>query len=275
MSVANVYDSRVRERPVLGEARALWSYRSLLGLLIQRDVFLRYRRSALGIAWTILNPLLYMGVLWIVFSSLFRTASVGVPYVVYLIAGVLVATLFSQVVMGVASSMVASTPVLTKIYVPPAVFATAAAISAVINALLSLVPVLVIMVCVGVIPSITTVFVFIPLGFLALFSMGIGLALAPMAARFHDALELTGVFILLATYLAPVFWPFVIAPERFREVLMLHPLYHVLVTFRALLYEDSFGPWKSYAAMLVAASLTLAVGSWLFARTWRTSIASL
>jgi ABC-2 type transport system permease protein len=275
MSLGNVYDSRVRERLVLGEARALWSYRSLLGLLVRRDVFLRYRRSALGIAWTILNPLLYMGVLWVVFSNLFRMASVGVPYVVYLIAGVLVATLFSQVVMGVASSMVASAPVLTKIYVPPAVFATAAAISAVINAVLSLVPMLVIMLCVGVVPSITAVFVFIPLGFLAVFSMGIGLALAPMAARFHDALELTGVFVLLATYLAPVFWPFVIAPERFRGALMLHPLYHVLVSFRALLYADSFGPWKSYAAMLVAASLTLAAGSWLFSRSWRTSIASL
>jgi ABC-2 type transport system permease protein len=275
MSVANVYDSRVRERLVIGEVRALWSYRSLLGLLVRRDVFFRYKRSALGVAWTILNPLLYMGVLWVVFSSLFRTASVGVPYVVYLIAGVLVATLFSQVVMGVASSMVASTPVLTKIYVPPAVFAAAAAISAVINAVLSLVPMLVIMLCVGVVPSVTAVFVFIPLGFLAIFAMGIGLALAPMAARFQDALELTGVFILLATYLAPVFWPFVVAPERFRGALTFHPLYHVLASFRALLYEDSFGSWKSYAAMFAAASLTLVVGSLLFSRTWRRSIASL
>jgi ABC-type polysaccharide/polyol phosphate export permease len=275
MSTADVYDSRIRERPVVGEARSLWSYRSLLGLLVRHDVFLRYKRSALGIGWTFLNPLLYMGVLWVVFSSLFRTASVGVPYVVYLIAGVLVATLFSQVVVGVASSMVASTPVLTKIYVPPAVFATAAAIAAVINAVLSLVPMLVIMVCVGVLPSATAVFVFIPLGLLTLFAMGIGLALAPMAARFQDALELTGVFVVLATYLAPVFWPFVVAPERFRGALELHPLYHVLLTFRALLYEGSFGPWTSYAAMLVAASLTLALGSWLFSRTWRRSIASL
>ena len=275
MSLANVYDSRVRERPIVGEARGLWSYRGLLALLVRRDVFLRYKRSALGIGWTILNPLLYMGVLWVVFSSLFRTASIGVPYVVYLIAGVLVATLFAQVVVGVASSMVASTPVLTKIYVPPAVFATAAAIAAVINALLSLVPMLVIRLCVGVVPSLTAVFVFLPLGLLALFAMGIGLALAPMAARFQDVLDLTGVFVLLATYLAPVFWPFFVAPERFRGVLELHPLYHVLVTFRALLYEGSFGPWESYAAMLVAASLSLAIGSWLFSRTWRRSIASL
>jgi ABC-2 type transport system permease protein len=275
MSVARVYDSRVREPPVAGEVRALWTYRSLLAQLVRRDVFLRYRRSALGIAWTILNPLLYMAVFWIVFSSVFHTASVGVPYVVYLIAGVLAATLFSQVVTGVASSMVASAAVLTKIYVPPAVFATAAALSAVINAALSLIPMLVIMACVGVLPSTTAVFAFIPLGFLTLFSLGIGLALAPMAARFQDALELTGVFVLLATYLAPVFWPFTVAPEQFHEVLQLHPLYHVLLTFRALLYEGSFGPWQSYAAMLIAAAVTLALGSWLFARTWRRSIASL
>jgi ABC-2 type transport system permease protein len=272
---ALVYDSRVRETPVVSDLRAVWRYRGLLTLLVRRDVVLRYKRSALGIWWTILNPLLSMAVLWVVFSSVFGHADDEVPYVVYLISGLVVSTLFGQVLLGVASSMLASAPVLTKLHVPPAVFAIAAALAAAVNCLLSLIPMLGIMLVVGVLPSPSALLLFIPVGLLGLTAMGIGLALAPLAARFQDTLDLCGVLITLATYLAPVFWPFDVAPERFRGLLQLNPLYHVLVSFRALLYQDGLGPWTAYVWMVSAALVAVVGGTWIFARTWRRSIASL
>jgi ABC-2 type transport system permease protein len=270
-----VYDSARRETPVLGDLRALWRYRGLMALLVRRDVVLRYKRSAIGVWWTLLNPLLNMAVLWVVFSNVFGHAGSDVPYVVYLIAGLVVSTLFSQVVIGVASSMLTSAPVLTKIYVPPVVFAVAAALAAGINCLLSLIPMLAITLIVGVVPSPTALFLFVPMLLLGAMATGIGLALAPLAARFQDTLELTGVLITLTTYLAPVFWPFDVAPERFRDLLQLNPLFHVLGSFRALLYQGGAGPWSAYVVMGVTATVCMAGGTWIFSRTWRRSIASL
>jgi ABC-type polysaccharide/polyol phosphate export permease len=116
---AVVYDSAARSPLLVTELWNFWTYRRLIRLLVMRDVLARYKRSLLGVWWTLLNPLLTMTVMWLVFSHIFRfrVGISGVPYAVYLLAGVLLVLFFQQGVEMVASSIVANASVLTKVYV--------------------------------------------------------------------------------------------------------------------------------------------------------------
>ena len=97
MTTLSVYDSAQTRTPLISEFRNLWTYRGLIRLLVARELTSRYKRSILGVWWTLLNPILTTGVLWLVFSVVIRDfARTDEPYVVYLLSGVLLITFFSQ-----------------------------------------------------------------------------------------------------------------------------------------------------------------------------------
>jgi ABC-2 type transport system permease protein len=268
-----IYDSADRPPLILGEARELWSRRGLLRLLVARNLAARYKGSLLGVWWTLLNPLLEMGVLWLVFSHLFRFSTPGTPYAVYLLAGIVLVTLFRETVLGVTTSMINNAPVLSKIYVPPEIFSVSTALALLVSFCTSLMLLLVIMLATSVSIPATLPVVIVPALLMLAFGTGVGLALAPLAVRFPDILELLRVLLTLVTYLAPVFYPFSIVPKSYRVIERLNPLYHFVTTFRDCLYGDSLGSWTHYAAMLVSALVALGVGSWVFARFGRKTLA--
>lgn len=270
-----VYDSAKRLPPLVAEISNLYAYRGLLRLLVVRDITLRYKRSVLGVWWTLLNPLLTTGVLWLVFSQVFRFDTPGVPFIVYLLSGVLVVNYFSQGLTSVSSSLVASAGILTKVYVPPEVFAMSAAAAACVNFLLSLVPLLVIQVLTGTGVAWTAVLVPVPaLCVLALIT-GAGLLVATAAIRFADALDLVGIFVVLLGYLTPTFYPLSIVPPDFRIVIYCNPLHSYVEVFRQLAYGGTFAPVWNWAVMLGTAGVALALGAWVFSRTWPSLAASL
>ena len=123
-----VYDSARSSPILLTELRNLWDYRGLVRLLVSRDVVARYKRSLLGVWWTLLNPLLTMAVMWIVFSRIFRFAVgvSGVPYVIYLLSGVILLIFFQQGTEMASSSIVLNSHVLSKVYVPAELFSYSA-----------------------------------------------------------------------------------------------------------------------------------------------------
>jgi ABC-type polysaccharide/polyol phosphate export permease len=268
-----IYDSATRPTPVLGELNELWTRRGLLRLLVARDLAARYKGSLLGVWWTLLNPVLEMAVLWLVFSNLFRFSTPATPYAVYLLAGIVLVTLFRETVLGVTTSMINNAPVLSKIYVPPEVFAVSTALALLVSFCTSFVLLIVVMVVESVSIPATLPLVIVPVLLLLALGTGVGLALAPLAVRFPDILELLRVLLTLVTYLAPVFYPFSIVPKSYRLIERLNPLYHFVTTFRDCLYGDSLGPWTHYAAMLVSAAVILGVGSVAFARAGRKTLA--
>lgn len=269
------YDSARRRAPLVQEVTNLWNYRGLLRLLVVRDITLRYKRSLLGVSWTLLNPLLTTGVLWLVFSQVFRFNTPGVPFIVYLLSGVLVVNYFSQGVTAVSSSLVASAGILTKVYVPPEVFAASAAAAAAVNFALSLVPLVVIQLLTGTGLPVTALLAVIPaLCVLALIS-GLGLLVATAAIRFTDALDLVGIFVLLLGYLTPTFYPLSIVPPDFRVVIYCNPLYSFVVVFRELLYAGTFAPLWNWAVMVGTSAVLLALGAYVFSRRWPSLAAAL
>lgn len=267
-SQVTYYDSSQRRRPLVTELRNFWDYRDLIRLLVVRDLTVRYKRSALGVWWTLLNPLLTMSVMWVVFGNFFRFSIPGVPFVVYLLSGILLITYFSQSTIAAGSAIVNSANILSKVNVPAEVFSLSAAIAGAANFVISLLPLLVIQLAMGVGVPWTVLLVPIPTVALLALTTGLGLLIASAAVYFYDVIDLSGVFIQLVGYLTPTFYPLSIVPEGWQILITANPLYSCLVVFRGFMYEGVFAPAWNFAVMFGTAGLALVLGVWVFSRSW-------
>ncbi len=264
-----VYDSASR-RSTSGQALIdLYHYRGLLALLVRRDLTVRYKRSLLGVSWTVLNPVLTSLVMWLVFNAVFHPKIPGnVPYITYLLSGVVAITYLQQGVTMTGASMASSAGVLTKVYVPPVVFAMAAATAGAVNFLLGLTPLLLLEIVIG--PGARWTFILVPLPLLCLLGLvaGMGLIVATLQIQFNDILDLTGVFLMLVAYLTPTFYPLTIIPAHYRHLFYINPMYSFLIVFRYLEYGAGGLSVAAVAITVGSGVLVLAMGLALFVRRW-------
>jgi ABC-type polysaccharide/polyol phosphate export permease len=273
MTSTFVYDSDQARRPLVSELRNLWNYRGLLRLLVTRDLTVRYKRSTLGVWWTLLNPLLFMAVLWMVFGQFFRFEIPGdVPYIVYLLSGIVFITFFSQGLIATGSSIVNSSTILTKVFVPPEVFALSSSVAALANFGISLLPLLVVQLITGVGVPWTVLLVPLPALCMLMLVAGLGLLVASAAVFFYDVLDLTAVGVQILTYLTPTFYPISIVPDQFVPIVQANPLYSFLLVFRGFVYEGVFAPGWAFAVMIGTAVGFLLLGAWVFARSWKSLV---
>lgn len=264
------YDSALPRRPVLTELRNVWDYRGLLRLLTMRDLTVRYKRSLLGIWWTLLNPLMQMTVMWLVFGEFFRFSIPGdVPFVIYLLSGIILVTFFAQAVNAVGAATVNSSSILAKVSVPAEIFSVAAALAALVNFGLSILLLLGFQLALGTGIPWTVVLVPLPALCLLMFVSGIGLLVAAAAVYFYDVLDFVGVLVMLLTYATPTFYPISIVPEKYLWAIYANPLYSYLEVFRGFIYGGEFVAGWMFAVMISTAIVSLAVGVWVFSTSWR------
>jgi ABC-type polysaccharide/polyol phosphate export permease len=268
------YDSDVRRRPLVTEFQNFWRFRGLIRLLVVRDLTVRYKRSVLGVWWTILNPMLTIAVLWIVFSNFFGRGGqldFNEPYVVYLTAGILIATYFSQGVIAAGSAIVNSRGVLIKMYIPPEIFSLAAGVAAATHFCLSLIPLFLLILLLG--PGIpwTVLLIPIPLVFMLMLVTGLGLLIASAAVFFRDVLDITRVLTQLLNYLIPTFWTidFIAEAPKALALVKANPVYSFLVVFRTWSYGGVMPPTWNLLMMAGSAIIALTVGVYVFSRNWR------
>lgn len=271
------YDSAAPPRPVIDEVRNLWTHRSLIRLLVARDLTVRYKRSVLGVWWTVLNPIFTTAVMWLVFSQIFgRLTNENVPFIVYLLTGILlIPTFFSQGVLAAGNSLLGASGVLSKMRVPGEVFAFTAALAAGVNFVIGLIPLVVVMLLTGT--AIPWTFVLIPIPAVAMLCLvtGVGMLIASFAVHFHDVLDFIRVLLQLVVWLVPTFYPLTMIPENLRWVIQANPLYSYLLIFRAYIYKGTFGdPWH-YAMMFGTALVALGLGVYVFSRSWRNAVVKL
>lgn len=276
VSVLPVYDSAVARQTWATPYVNLWQWRGLLRLMAVRDLVGRYRRSVLGVLWTLLNPLLTTLVLWVVFSNFFKFNIPGdVPFIVYLLSGVTVVTFVQQGILGVGHSLLNHAPLLTRVYVPPEVVAAAHAASIGVNLGISLLPLLVLQVVLGVGIPLTIVVLPVLVVVMFAFVLGVGLLLAVLAIRFRDVLDLAAVSLVLLSYATPTFYPVGIVPAHYRTVLALNPAFWYLDLFRHLVYGGDLGTLQAWGISIGSAGLSLFLGTRLFSLLWPRSVTSL
>jgi ABC-type polysaccharide/polyol phosphate export permease len=260
----SIYDSGLKRSKAIEEAVEAYRYRHLIFQLVRRDVLTRYKRSILGVAWTMLNPLGMMLVLTIAFSQLFGGTR---AYPAYVLTGLVAWNFFSQTTMASMNQMVWGGGLLGKIYIPRTVFVLSSIGTGLVNLLLSILPLLVVLLITGT--PIRLTILFLPVSILSLmaFSLGVGLLLSTWAIYFYDVTEMYQIVLTAWMYLTPIIYPEEIVPEPVRTWLYtLNPMYHLVSIFRAPIYEGALPDVRQIVAALGLSILVLAAGWILFTR---------
>ncbi len=259
-----IYDSSAFKFPLVYEFQELLKYRFLVWNLILRDLKVRYKRSSIGFIWVMLNPLLTMGVLAIVFSHLFRFS---VPhFAVYLLSGILMWNLYAQGSMSAMTNMQANAQILRKLYVPPSVFVASSVGSAGVNFLFALGPYLVLALINGLLPSLSWLFLIIPVVFALMFTFGIALIVGALVVFFSDTYEIYQVLVNVYYFLTPVMYPIDILPEPIRTIAHFNPMYLFLDSYRVAVLYGTLPSLSEFVWAGVSALLVLIIGWFLFTR---------
>jgi ABC-type polysaccharide/polyol phosphate export permease len=262
--VSNIYDSSRRGNSAMEELRGVFLYRDLIFQLVRRDIVARYKRSVLGIAWTMLQPLGMMTVLTVVFSTLFQQVA---GYPAYVLSGLIAWTFFSQSSTAALVQIVWGGALLNRIYMPRTAFAISAVGTGLVNLVISVVPLIVIVIFLKI--PITASVLFLPISMLLLtcFSLGIGLILSTVAVSFPDVSEMYQILLLAWMYLTPMIYPENVIPQAYRFwVFTFNPMYYLLKIFRMPIYNGTLPDWKTLLIGTSISFATLFVGWLIFAR---------
>ncbi|GLI32628.1 ABC transporter permease [Desulforhabdus amnigena] len=258
------YDSAKRQIPMLEEFLELFRYRELLAQFVARNIKIRYKRSVLGVAWTMLNPLFMMVIMTLVFSKLFRFTLDYYP--VYVLTGFIFWNFFSQTTTLAMNELVWGGNLLTRIYMPRAIFGVTALGTGLVNIFLALVPLLLIMLVTGAPLRPALFFLPVSILLLAMFTLGVGLFLSMLAVYFVDILEIYQVVLLALMYLSPVIYPIQIIPEGYVWVFKMNPIYYLLEVFRSPIYYGCLPDFHSLLFAMLISLGALLFGWWSFAR---------
>jgi ABC-type polysaccharide/polyol phosphate export permease len=249
-----VYDSTRRGSVVLEELREIFNYRYLILQLVRRDILTRYKRSFLGVAWTMLNPLGMMLVWTIAFSQFFKAGDLP-SYPAYVLNGLLAWTFFSQTTTAAMVNLVWGGGLLNRIYIPRTSFAVAAMGTGLVNIGLSMFPLIGVMLVTGLKLHWSILFAPISVLILAGFALGLGLLISTLAVYFPDIAEMYQIVLMAWMFLTPVMYPVTILPEAYRPYLtMLNPMYHMVTLFRIPIY---FGRLPTTTELLIPLGISI------------------
>lgn len=239
-------------------------YSFLMKQLIIRDFKVKYKRSVLGIVWSLLYPVLMMLVMAMVFSQMFKFRMDGVNYLVYLMTGLVMFNYFSEASNTAMTSVVTNFSLINKVYIPKYIFPIAKALFVGINFLLTLIPLLVIILITGSTPNIW--YIVLPYIFLCmlLFTMGIGLLLSAISVFLRDMFYIYGIILTIWNYVTPVFYDISIIPETLQPLFKLNPLYIFITGARTIILNGQLPAPMELLSMFIIGAGTLAIGAIVF-----------
>ena len=241
----------------LGE---LWEYRELLYFFIWRDVKVRYKQTALGIAWAVLQPFFTMVVFSLFFGGLAKVPSDGVPYPIFAYTGLLPWTFFAHGVTQSANSLVTNANLVNKVYFPRMAIPIAAVLSGLADLLPAFVVLIGMMFYYGIVPS--TQIIWLPAFMLlaTIAALGVGIGLAAINVHFRDVRHTVPFLVQSWLFLTPIAYPSSLVPEPWKALYALNPMVGVVEGFRwaLLATEPAPGPilWISAAAAIVVLVVT-------------------
>ncbi|QOS67184.1 ABC transporter permease [Eggerthella guodeyinii] len=234
----------------------------ILESLVTKDFKLKYRRSVLGVLWSVLNPLLMMLVLTAVFSFMFRFTIVNYP--LYLILGTILFDMMSRSTSASMTSIIEAAPLIKKIRVEKSIFPVEKILFELLNFAISLVAVAAVMLYYQVAPTTNLFFLPLLLMYMVIFCSGVGLLLAALAVFFRDTIHLWGVIVTAWTYATPLFYPFDMLPDWMQQAMAFNPMYHYVTYFRDIMMWNTNPGVIENLICLGMAVATLIVGLFVF-----------
>jgi ABC-type polysaccharide/polyol phosphate export permease len=259
-----IYDTAARRRRILDELRRLFDYRDLLRNMVWRNITTRYKRSVLGMFWTLLDPLLTTAMMSVVFTALFSRTLPGFP--VFLLSGLVAWNFFNQASHQAINDLLRGGGLLGRVNLPLSIFPVSAIGSGVINLLLALLPIF------GLVfifqRPVTAALFFLPISLLilALFTLGLGFLVSSFAVFFSDVLNIFDIFMRLLFYISGIIYNLEMLPKALSNIVQFIPTYHMVSLFRMPLYEGKIPDPFSLGYAVISALVMFLLGFWVFMR---------
>ncbi|MEG1995096.1 MAG: ABC transporter permease [Romboutsia sp.] len=248
-------------------------YRFLLSQLVMRDFKIKYKRSVLGVLWSVLYPLLMMIVMALVFTNMFKFNMEGVNYLVYLMSGLVIFNYFSEATNNALTSIVGNSTLINKVYIPKYIFPIAKCLFVGINFILSLLPLLLIIIFSGNAASgtkcyINIYYLLLPFIYLCMFMFitGVSYILSTVAVFLRDMIYIWGIILTILNYFTPLFYSLTILPKWLQMIFKLNPLYQYINASREILIFSRMPSWQNLLACFISGFVVLIFGLFIFKR---------
>jgi len=247
------------------ELRDLWAHRELFYLLAWRDVKVRYKQTALGASWAILQPLISMVVFTIIFGRLARVPSEGQPYAIFSYAGLLPWNFFTTAVTSSSNSLISSANLITKVYFPRLLVPTAAVGAALVDIAIASMMLFAIMPIYGVGFHASLIMLIPLIALTALTASALGIWTSALNVKYRDIRYALPFVIQILMFLTPVIYPVSFLPARWQWVLRLNPLSGIIEGFRDAIFGHSFN-WNGLAVSALITLVLLLAAACVFTR---------
>lgn len=233
----------------------IWRFRELLYFLTWRDIKLRYKQTALGAAWAIIQPLFAMLLFTLFFGKLARIPSDDIPYPLFAYAGLLPWTFFANAVTGSSNSLIGSSTLITKVYFPRVIIPVAPVAAGLLDLVIAFVLLVPLIIYYGIQPSLSLLLLPIFILLTTLLAIGIGLWSAALNVKYRDVRYALPFLIQLWLFASPVIYPLSMIPQKWRWFLMLNPMTGFIEGFRSSLFGRPF----DMAAIVIGVAVTLLI----------------
>jgi lipopolysaccharide transport system permease protein len=250
--------------------QTIWRYRELVYFFARRDLAIRYKQSAVGVAWAVLQPVLLAAVFSVFLGLLAKVPSdYGVPYPVFAVSGLVAWMYFAMALARAADSTVTSSNLISKVWFPRITIPVAAVLPPTVDFLIAVVVVLVSMLIYGVTPAAGVVLVPLIVPLVLASALGFGIWLAALNVRYRDVGVAVPFVIQLGLFVTPVIYPFSLVPDNLQPLYAINPMVGVLELFRWMLFPEAPFPGWLIAVPVIMAAITLVAGGRYFARAER------
>jgi lipopolysaccharide transport system permease protein len=248
--------------------RDLWRYRELFYFLAWRDILVRYKQTAIGVAWALLRPLLTMIVFTVVFGRIAKLPSNGVPYPILVFAAMLPWQFFSTALSEASSSLVGNANLISKVYFPRLIIPAGAVITSMVDFLISFSLLIVLMIWYRFIPDWRIVALpgLTLIAFLA--ALGPGLYLTALNVKYRDFRYVIPFVVQFGLFISPVGFSSSVIPERWRLLYSLNPMVGVIDGFRWAICPTAEGLYlPGFVLSMAVVAFMLWLGIWYFRKT--------
>ena len=244
---------------------SLKKYRFLLNQLVIRDFKVKYKRSVLGIVWSLLYPILMMAVMAVVFSNVFKFSTPGVNYLVYLMSGLTLFNYFSEASNLAMSSVVGNFSLINKVYIPKYIFPLSKVIFVGINFLLTLIPLYIVILATGT--ALNWWHLLLPYCFICLFlfTLGMGFLLSTISVFLRDMFYIYGIIISIWTYLTPIMYDInIISNESLKTAMTFNPMYQIISFARTIILYNACPSIDQFIGCGLSGLIFAIIGSIVF-----------
>jgi len=247
--------------------KEIWKYRELFYFLTKRDIKVRYKQTVLGGLWAIIQPFFTMVIFSIFFGRLAKLPSDGIPYPIFVYAGLLPWIYFANSVTNSGNSLVGSANLITKVYFPRVIIPASASLSGLLDLFIAMSILIVMMIYYGLFPSLAILMFPFLIGLTFLFAVGVGLWLSAMNVPYRDIRYAIPFLIQIWMFISPVIYPASLVTEKYKWVLALNPMGGIINAFRACLLGHKPIDWLILGTSTLIVFVTFLSGLYYFRRS--------